>query len=355
MPKRFLIIRLDEIGDYILTIPLIRELKKNFPDAAVDMIVKHPIVNFVKACPYTDCVQGADLSRRKFYRNSKLVLRLLTQRLKYGRYDAVILPRPAIDCTCSRLLAWFAGGKTIMAYHTSCSGPDKILPDKFLQSEVEHSVRSGLRFITASGWQIYSDELRSEDLIGGVPDPEKWKSLIAWSSQKKYAFCSICSFSKIKNWGKENFCELIDSVYEQTGYTTILLGSADDAVDAEWMVAHTAKNSCYSLCGKTDLRDIPSILQLGNFYYGADTSTAHFSAAAGLPCVVLTPHGKGYSGWLSTENRFHPWQVPYRVVNPEKNMVPCDGECKAMIPHCITTITPAMVLDAIKDLLQKSV
>ena len=70
MPKRFLIIRLDEIGDYILTIPLIRELKKNFPDATVDMIVKHSIVNFVKACPYTDCVQGADLSRRKFYRNS---------------------------------------------------------------------------------------------------------------------------------------------------------------------------------------------------------------------------------------------------------------------------------------------
>ena len=49
--KRFLIIRLDEIGDYVLTAPLLRELKRNFPEAEIDLIVKPSLIGFVSGSP----------------------------------------------------------------------------------------------------------------------------------------------------------------------------------------------------------------------------------------------------------------------------------------------------------------
>ena len=63
--KRFLIIRLDEIGDYVLTAPLLRELKRNFPKAEIDLIVKPSLAGLVSDSPYVSHVWGAEVKRRK--------------------------------------------------------------------------------------------------------------------------------------------------------------------------------------------------------------------------------------------------------------------------------------------------
>ena len=92
--KRFLIIRLDEIGDYVLTAPLLRELKRNFPEAEIDLIVKPSLIGFVSGSPYVSCVWGAEVKRRKLLRNWRLFLILLLRRMRCGRYGIAILPRP---------------------------------------------------------------------------------------------------------------------------------------------------------------------------------------------------------------------------------------------------------------------
>lgn len=48
--NNILIIRLDEIGDVVMTTPFIRELKRNFPKANITLIVKPQIYNLVELC-----------------------------------------------------------------------------------------------------------------------------------------------------------------------------------------------------------------------------------------------------------------------------------------------------------------
>ena len=52
--KRVLVVRLDEIGDVVMTTPFLRELRRNLPDAWITLVVKPQIYDLVELCPYVD-------------------------------------------------------------------------------------------------------------------------------------------------------------------------------------------------------------------------------------------------------------------------------------------------------------
>ena len=57
---RFLIIRLSSIGDIILTTPLVRALRKAYPDALIDYLVKEEFRELLVNNPHIDNVYSFD-------------------------------------------------------------------------------------------------------------------------------------------------------------------------------------------------------------------------------------------------------------------------------------------------------
>ncbi|MGL5983705.1 MAG: glycosyltransferase family 9 protein, partial [Cetobacterium sp.] len=51
---RVLIIRLSSIGDVILTTPVLKELKKNYPEIVIDFLVMENFKDSILDCPYVD-------------------------------------------------------------------------------------------------------------------------------------------------------------------------------------------------------------------------------------------------------------------------------------------------------------
>ena len=60
---RIVVIRLDNIGDVVMTLPLVRELKRRFAGAAIDVVVSPVAADLFRHCPYTGRVIPL-LSRR---------------------------------------------------------------------------------------------------------------------------------------------------------------------------------------------------------------------------------------------------------------------------------------------------
>src|SRR3990172_7058464 len=58
--KRVLVVRLDEIGDVIMTTPFLRELRRLLPDAWITLVVKPAVHNLVERCPYVNEVLTYD-------------------------------------------------------------------------------------------------------------------------------------------------------------------------------------------------------------------------------------------------------------------------------------------------------
>ncbi|MCX5909037.1 MAG: hypothetical protein NTY64_18160, partial [Deltaproteobacteria bacterium] len=60
--QRVLILRLEEIGDVILSSPFLRELRLNLPAAWITLVVKPSVYNLVELCPYVDQVLTCNLT-----------------------------------------------------------------------------------------------------------------------------------------------------------------------------------------------------------------------------------------------------------------------------------------------------
>src|SRR5947209_6288967 len=50
--RRLLLIRTDELGDLVMSTPLLREVRRLFPRAHITLVVKAGLQNFVEACPH---------------------------------------------------------------------------------------------------------------------------------------------------------------------------------------------------------------------------------------------------------------------------------------------------------------
>ncbi len=61
--RRVLVVRLDEIGDVVMTTPFLRELRRNLPQAWITLVVKPAVHNLVELCPYANLVMPEELSR----------------------------------------------------------------------------------------------------------------------------------------------------------------------------------------------------------------------------------------------------------------------------------------------------
>ena len=53
-PQRILVIRNRFIGDTLLAIPFLRNLRQNFPEAIIDVLVEPISGDVLASCPYVD-------------------------------------------------------------------------------------------------------------------------------------------------------------------------------------------------------------------------------------------------------------------------------------------------------------
>ena len=52
--ENILIIRLDNIGDFLLTVPAIREIRMNYPNAFITLAVRSHVRPIAELCPYVN-------------------------------------------------------------------------------------------------------------------------------------------------------------------------------------------------------------------------------------------------------------------------------------------------------------
>lgn len=93
--EKILLVRLDEIGDVVLMTPLLREMRSNYPEADITLIVKPQVYNLVELCPYVNKVMTFDRyeGRFSFILNIIKAFRYAKVFLWKEKYDLVIVPR----------------------------------------------------------------------------------------------------------------------------------------------------------------------------------------------------------------------------------------------------------------------
>lgn len=364
--KRVLVVRLDEIGDVVLTTPFLRELRRNLPDAWITLVVKPAVYNLVELCPYVNEVLTYNWNTNRHLgplQRHWRALKLAKQRLWRRRFNLAIVPRWDADYYHATFLAYFSGAPWRVGYSENVNdrkqrlngGFDRLLTRVLNDNTVKHEVEYNLDVIRFLGgrakeqrlelWLGEEDETFAEQVLKsvGVRDGDLLIAFAPGAGAPKRMWL-VYNFTALGAWLKKEYDARI----------VVVGGPGEEHLGQE--LQRQLGDRVINVVGKTTLRQTAALLKRCNLFVGNDAGPMHLAAAAGVPVVEISCHPlNGSPLHPNSPKRFGPWGVPYVVLQPEKPLAPCSEACDAAQAHCILGITVEQVKEALMELLsQKS-
>lgn len=276
--ERILIIPLRYIGDTVLTVPLIRNVRRLFPQARIDVLASAVTAPLLEPCPYIDSVLVEPKGTRQR-------LRLL----KANRYDTVFLLRKSVTMA---LLCKLAGIRTVAGYDKQ-RFPfgykrwgwfiDKKARYPSLKTDTPQA-QSHLGLLSACGLQAADDHL---ELWTTPEDESRVDSLLqehGLNAETPIAVLHAASASHGKQIELAKFSESLQALLQQ-GYRILTTGTGID-LDAYEQLSRDSGVPLINLAGKTSLRETVALYQRIRLLLTVDSSPIHLGAAAGVPKIV---------------------------------------------------------------------
>jgi lipopolysaccharide heptosyltransferase III len=341
--SRILVVTLRRLGDVFLTTPLIRSLRRAWPDATIDVLVFAGTVGLVDGNPDIDRVIAMP-ARSTIVETLRLIVRLWKQ------YDLAVSTQSGDRPTIFAL----AAGRT----HIGLIDPDGPKVGGALK-------RCALHRSTPTVENIHRVEqmLRLADALGIERVPELVCPAAATRAQiapgVSYAVIHAAPMFRYKQWTREGWRALAAGL-EQRGLSVVAIGGPDLAerkyLDDVWQGVATVHQVAWP--------ETVSLLSQARIYIGPDTSVSHLAAATGCPTVALFgpmdprvwgpwPVGGLETPWAASGTIQHRGNV-WLVQNPLP-CLPCTFEgCERHIEsysRCLDELTPHRVLTAVDQAL----
>ncbi|WP_162827218.1 glycosyltransferase family 9 protein [Pseudolabrys taiwanensis] len=262
---RILVIALRRLGDVLLTTPLIRSLRRAWPQARIEALVFADTAGILAGNPDVDAVLTMP-SRPSVPQSLALGARLLR------RYDLAISTQSGDRPTG---FAVAAGRATLAPVEQRLSG---ILKRALLTRSVPvqrglHRVEEMLRLADALGIA------RVAELV--PPKPEPFEGAPAGG----YAVIHAAPMFRYKQWTKEGWRALAGKLAAD-GLTVVATGGpAEDErryLDDLWAGAPVTRFD-----GRLSWAQLTGLLAGAKVFIGPDTSVTHLAAATGCPTVAL--------------------------------------------------------------------
>lgn len=277
-PKRILVVPLRYIGDTILTVPLVRNLRRLFPEAHIDMLTSKTTASLIEPCPYLNQVLIEPKSTPER-------LRLLRD----NRYDTVFLLRKSASFAFMCQLAGIANrvGYDKQRFPFGYKRFGWFLNHKArypsLRTDVPQPV-SHLSLLSAAGLSIQDDYL---ELWATDADQQKVTDLLnkhGIHAEKPLAVLHAASASHGKQIEMDKFADSLRQLHEQ-GFQLLATGIAADRPLYDALQAQTGL-PLVNLAGQTSLRETFALYRRTQLLLTVDSSPIHMGAAAGIPNIV---------------------------------------------------------------------
>lgn len=358
--KHILVVRLDEIGDVVMSTPFLRELRRNLPGAWITLIVKPALYNLVELCPYINEVLTYNWNTNKYlsaFRKNCRALKLARQHLWRRSFDLAIVPRWDVDGYHATFIAYVSGAPWRVGYSENVidhkrrlnKGFDRLFTHVLHDNRLKHEVEHNLDVIRFLGGQVQDNRLEfwlseadkafaDQFLMKNRVNPGDLLISLALGAGAPKRIWPIQRFAQIGLWLRNEY-----------GARILVVGGPGEEVLAEEL--ELKMGSCIvNATSKTTLRQAAALLKRCQLFIGNDAGPMHLAAAVDVPVIEISCHPKNGSPFHpNSPQRFRPWGVFYRVLQPESPQAPCINECASIQPHCILRLTVEQVKQAVVE------
>ena len=259
---KILVIRGGAIGDFILTLPVLSALRRQFPDAHLEVLGYTHIVQLAIAGGLADTVRSIEAGSLAgfFARNGNL------------------------DATLQKYFSEFA---LIISY---LFDPDKIFQTNMARCTKAQFIVGPHRPKEQDGihaTKVFLQPLERLAIFDADTTPRLPKSLrVRDQGRARRLALHPGSGSEHKNWPEENWSELLRELVPSTKLNFLLVGGEAEGERIERL---TASLPCASiqLARSLTLTELAKRLETCVAFVGHDSGISHLAAAIGLPALML--------------------------------------------------------------------
>jgi heptosyltransferase-3 len=313
-PRSILLVQLGDIGDVVLSIPCIRALRENFPQARIAVAVWGKAAELLEDCPWLDQVITVTKQPRSFWGE-------LCSQIDFFRNLRSLHCDLAVDLrtgTRGAIMAFLSGARQRIGFYAE---DGKLWRNRLFTSLLRREYTPGLHvadyllgLLEAFG---ITTEQRIPELVVAVDKQEKIRDLLereAVPRDKKLVAVQPFSLWHYKEWGKDKYIALIRWLVAEYGVAVIVTGSAAEKDRAEEIV-RSCGAGCHNFAGKTSIATYAALLQQCRFFIGVDSAGLHIAAAVGTPTVGIFGPSSPVS-WAPVGGK-------HLVIQKKMSCVPC--------------------------------
>ncbi len=361
-PASFLVLRLDSLGDVVLTTPLFRELKRAFPGSFCTVVVQAAFRPLLVTNPYIDEIIGLRPLQARWLplrmRSLLSALLLYWTRLRGRRFDVAVSPRWDIDDRLATFLCSLADAGERVGYTEAASsakqqhnrGFDAAYDICLSAGPVQHEVWRNLEIVKALGGKV--EDSRLEIRLTHRDREFASKLLTNVPASNAVVAVGIGGRSPGRRWPLKNYAESLTRLDKERRVQPVIICSHEEKEEAR-KLADLLPCEAIIVSG-APLRKVCGVLERCDLFIGNDSGSAHLAGAMNCKVIVISRHPAGGDpNHPNSPVRFAPFCDRVRVLQPAKGLEACTTGCLVSEAHCITAVTVEEAVAAAREVLSR--
>ncbi|WP_088893649.1 lipopolysaccharide heptosyltransferase II [Leptolyngbya ohadii] len=349
--QNILCVRLDSIGDVLMTVPAIRALKLSADvPRRITLMTSQAGATIAPLIPEIDEVIVYDapwLKATASRINSQPEYEMI-DRLRSAQFDAAVVftvysqnPLP------SAFLCYMADIPLRLAHchENSYQLLTDWIKDPEPEQMIRHEVQRQLDLVSSVGLQIEDDRMRLQIPVEAVDRVRDLLISQGVNLQQPWIVIHPGATAPSRRYPPELFAIAARRLVKEFGIQIILTGTTPEQ-DIVQLIQAEMQVGSFSLVDRLDLTEMAALLSIAPLLISNNTGPAHLAAAVDTPVVDL---------YALTNIQHTPWRVPNRVLYHD---VPCRLCYKSVCPeehhHCLRLVDPNDVVKATIELLSET-
>jgi heptosyltransferase-2 len=320
----------NKMGDSILMMPFLLNLKEEYPDSRIDGIMMKPFVEIAAFMPNLNHVYAFDKKKYSGVSGKRRFGREIKKKEKYDLYFC------APHSFSAAMIGYFTGSKKRIGFSNEMRG--FLLTDTFsLPKGRVHATMDSIMLLNAfTGKNYRFKPVYYKDPLDLPFEMPEGKNLVF----------NVNSAGDSRRIPVDKSVYLINLLRSRYACNIILVGSPGERAHVDGICESLEdKTSVYNRTGKTSITELAAVLQHADMMLSTDSGTAHLCNILGTKLVVMFGAG---SEWATGPMNKEKLRI---IRKPGLECAPCRSSvCKLKEPLCLTEMEDERILNAIDEL-----
>ncbi len=303
------LLRLSALGDIIWTLPMLNELKKNYPNSKIVYFCSKPFSDVVED------ISGVEFVIIRKPRSLKDYIQAIKKLREYN-FDLFLCTQANLRVN---ILYPFIKSQRKIGFD-SIRGRDEhrfFVPEQ-IPYKKEHALEAFLGFLDYLNLPFSKDKL--EYNIPSTKSSTKWHQDQDFGD---YICIHPCASHANRTWNVENYIELIKLLINNHSFKVVLTGTANDSDFTGKIKSNLVSDQVLDLAGRTGLKDLCVLFKNSSLVIAPDSGPIHLANAfdtkvlglyVSLPSQFTGPYGQAQS----CIDKYDQALIKYLKINPEK-------------------------------------